>query len=102
MELNDEVPIDVDVYRRPTLENEQRGLDLLGRAIRRARRSWGVSQRVLSAWSGVPQSTISKLERGLAPGTTARRLGALILALDGVAFGPPPEPTDRPAPEDLV
>jgi DNA-binding transcriptional regulator YiaG len=86
------MPLDVDSYRRPTRENEQRGLDLLGDAIRIARRWRGLSQRTLSAHSGVSQSTISKLERGLAPGTSARRLAPLILVLGGATFGPIPRP----------
>lgn len=89
------MPLDVDYYRRPTLPNEQRGLDLLGDAIRLGRRDRGLSQRTLSARSGVPQSTISKLERGLAPGTTARRLAPLILVLGGATFGPTPRPIAR-------
>jgi transcriptional regulator with XRE-family HTH domain len=68
----------------PALPNEQQGLDALGRGIRERRRLLGLSQRSLAHLARVPQSTISRLERGLAPGTTMRRLGALILALDGL------------------
>jgi transcriptional regulator with XRE-family HTH domain len=71
------------------LPNEQRGLDALGRGIFERRRQFGLSQRALSAHAHVPQSTISRLERGLAPGTTMRRLGALINALDGLVVKAP-------------
>ncbi len=50
------------------------GLVLLGSAIRRARRELGLSQDQLERLSGVDQTTISRLERGLAPKTPAHRL----------------------------
>lgn len=50
------------------------GLVLLGSAIRRARRELGLSQDELERLSGVDQTTISRLERGLAPKTPSHRL----------------------------
>jgi ribosome-binding protein aMBF1 (putative translation factor) len=71
------------------LPNEQRGLDALGRSVFERRRALGLSQRGLSARAGVPQSMISRLERGLLPGTKLRRLGAILDALQGLVVRPP-------------
>ncbi len=80
---------DSNKYRRPTPRNQQLGLDLLGDALYAARVE-RFSQRELAFRAGVSQSTISRLERGLAPGVSVRRLGALILVLGGITIGPPP------------
>ncbi|HEY8438604.1 MAG TPA: helix-turn-helix transcriptional regulator [Candidatus Limnocylindrales bacterium] len=66
---------DSNKYRRPTPRNQQLGLDLLGDALYAARVE-RFSQRELAFRAGVSQSTISRLERGLAPGVSVRRLRA--------------------------
>ena len=45
-----------------------------GKLVRRCRRSSGLSQRRLGDRSGVSQSTISRLERGLVPGLATWKL----------------------------
>jgi hypothetical protein len=82
------VRFDSNKYRRPTPQNQQRGLDLLGEALYAARID-RFSQQELALRTGISQSTISRLERGLAPGVSVRRLGALILVLGGVTIGVP-------------
>jgi len=88
---------DSNRYRRPTNEYEQRALDILGDAIYEGRRRLGVTQRELAEWTATPQSTISRLERRIAPGTTVRRLAGLIVVLGGVSFGSPVRPPEPPA-----
>jgi transcriptional regulator with XRE-family HTH domain len=78
----------MDRYRRDPPEHEQRGLDAIGIAINEGRRRLGISQRALAARSGLSQSTISRLESGRSPGTRAKRLGVLFLALGGVEILP--------------
>jgi transcriptional regulator with XRE-family HTH domain len=70
----------------------ERGLEALGRAVYESRRRAGLSQAALEARSGVSQSVISRLERGVLLGLRLRRLAALIDALDGLVI----EPTRRP------
>ncbi|HEY7969976.1 MAG TPA: helix-turn-helix transcriptional regulator [Candidatus Limnocylindrales bacterium] len=59
----------------------QRGAEALGRAVVNARRRAGMSQRALAGRSGVDQPTISRLERGVLPGISLRRLAAIVAAL---------------------
>lgn len=59
--------IDDDPYARQLLVG-------LGRELRRARRRRGLSQDQLEVRSGVDQTAISRLERGLAPALPVRRL----------------------------
>ena len=54
----------------------------LGRAIQRARVSEVLSQEGLEARSEIDQSTISRLERGLAPGLRLDRLAQVLAGLD--------------------
>ena len=56
----------------------------LGRALRDARRGAGLTQVALAAKTGLPQGTISKIERGALPvsfDTLLRLLSALKLEL---------------------
>ena len=55
----------------------------IGIAVRNSRRATGVSQTVLAERSGVSQSTISRLERGAAPGLRLATLAAAISAMGG-------------------
>jgi ribosome-binding protein aMBF1 (putative translation factor) len=53
----------------------------LGAAIRDGRRQHGLTQMRLEALSGVDQSSISRLERGLAPGMKVYRLARILAVL---------------------
>jgi HTH-type transcriptional regulator/antitoxin HipB len=53
----------------------------LGNAIRRARRSLGLSQATLAEKTGLRQATISQIETGH-PGTKIETLLAVLAALD--------------------
>ena len=53
----------------------------LGRAIQHARMSQLLSQEALEARSEIDQSTISRLERGLAPGLRLDRLAQVLTGL---------------------
>jgi transcriptional regulator with XRE-family HTH domain len=53
----------------------------LGLAIQRARMSQLLSQEALEARSSIDQSTISRLERGLAPGLRLDRLAQVLAGL---------------------
>ena len=53
----------------------------LGAAIREGRRQHGLTQMRLEALSGVDQSSISRLERGLAPGMKVSRLARILAVL---------------------
>jgi DNA-binding XRE family transcriptional regulator len=59
----------------------QLGVELLGEAIRTARRRAGLSQRALAGRSGVDQPTISRLERGMLHSISLRRLAAIFAVL---------------------
>jgi transcriptional regulator with XRE-family HTH domain len=66
----------------------------VGRQVFFARVAQGLSQRQLERLCGVDQTTISRLERGLAPGLRLERL-ATIMAVLGIsdlrAIAPPPD-----------
>lgn len=53
----------------------------LGAAIREGRRQHGLTQMQLEALSGVDQTSISRLERGLAPGMKTSRLARILAVL---------------------
>ena len=59
----------------------QRDVETLGRAILAARRRAGLSQRALAERCGVDQPSISRLERGILPGISLRRLAAIVATL---------------------
>ena len=67
----------------------QKGLDLLGAAMRRARERKGWTQRELEARTGVDQSTISRFERGDRVGMRFSRLALIVGVLGGLEFDPP-------------
>ena len=56
-------------------------LEYLGDEVRLARLERGLSQAALAEWSGISQSTVSRFERGLTPGTGLITLGRLLQAL---------------------
>ncbi len=56
-------------------------LKRIGRGIAAARRAHGLSQLQLEQLSGVDQTTISRLEHGLAPGIRLERLARIAAAL---------------------
>jgi DNA-binding XRE family transcriptional regulator len=56
----------------------------LGEAVRQARRDHGLSQVALARLGGVSQSSISRLERGLAPQAPMHRIVTLGLVLGRV------------------
>jgi len=74
----------------PVDERVERGLEALGHAVREGRRRTGLSQAALQARSGVSQSVISRLERGVLGGLRLPRLARLIDALDGLDIEPLP------------
>lgn len=78
---------------------EQKGLTIIGDAVRRRRVTSGASQRQLAYWAGINQSTVSRLETGrlrtMRLVTLARVIGALRLPSDFLFRGAPPSPTRR-------
>ena len=58
-----------------------RALEAIGDDVRRARLEVGLSQDSLAAASGIAQSTISRIERGAAPGAGVERLARIMVAL---------------------
>jgi len=58
------------------------GVVAFGRELRAARRLRRLSQGALERASGVDQTTISRIERGLVPGTPVRRLAMLAAGLN--------------------
>lgn len=83
----------VDPRRRaePEIESLMRAL---GADIRRARWQAGISQSGLEVLSGVDQTTISRLENGIAPGLRLVRL-VTILAPIGLGSLKPSPVTER-------
>ena len=73
----------------------QKGLSLLGAAMKRARRRQGWSQRDLADRTGVHQSTISRFERGDRVGMRFSRFALIVGVLEGLEFLPP-ELVDEP------
>jgi transcriptional regulator with XRE-family HTH domain len=70
-------------YRDPAV---QRGMELIGAAVRRRRERLGLSQRDLERRARVDQTTISRLENGRRVGLRLARLARLVAALDGLDF----------------
>ena len=68
-------------------------LQVLGAVFRKLRAERGLSQRALAGRCGLSQSTISKLERGLAEGLRAAWIARLLAGLDGSVRN---LPDDRP------
>lgn len=63
-----------------------RHLVVIGRAFLRARRAHQLSQRGLAALSGVPQSTISRLETGRRPSIRVVHLARLVAVVGRVTI----------------
>ena len=57
-------------------------MELLGRWIREARLSAGMTQAQLARLAGMHQTTLSRLERGRLEGLRLHRLAAIIAVLD--------------------
>ena len=68
-------------------------LEMLGGVLRQLRGGRGLSQRGLAARSGLSQSTISRLECGLAEGARAACIARLLAGLDSRVRS---LPDDRP------
>jgi transcriptional regulator with XRE-family HTH domain len=69
--------------RRFTRADQRAALALgnLGRELRRARVSHGLSQQIVAAASGVQQAEVSRIETGRRPGATIRTLARLATAV---------------------
>ena len=89
-----DLPVDLDdpVYVERAPAARPTAMAKMGRAILRLRLFWGWSQQELEARSGVDQTTISRLERGVQHGLSIRRLAAILDALrvGNVTFDKPP------------
>jgi transcriptional regulator with XRE-family HTH domain len=70
-------------YRDPVV---QRGMELIGAAVRRRRERLGWSQRELERRTRVDQTTISRLENGRRVGLRLARLARLVAVLGGLDF----------------
>lgn len=64
-----------------------RALEAIGNDVRRARITVGLSQDTLAAMCDIAQSTISRIERGAAPGAGLERLSRIMVALDMRSLG---------------
>jgi transcriptional regulator with XRE-family HTH domain len=62
----------------------QRGWELLGLAVKRRRVAMGWSQRDLQRASGLNQSAISRLERGILSGIRFSTFARLVAAMNGL------------------
>jgi transcriptional regulator with XRE-family HTH domain len=69
-----------DRSSRSTLDERHRAR-AFGIAIQRLRLVWGWTQQRLADAAGVSQSTVSRIERGLAPRATLATIGRLLEAL---------------------
>jgi transcriptional regulator with XRE-family HTH domain len=67
--------------RRVERDSRPTAMEKIGRGVLRLRLYLGWSQATLEAKSGVDQTTISRLERGLQTGLSIRRLAAVLDAL---------------------
>ena len=72
----------------------QAGLDVIGAELKRMRLAADVTQIELEQVAGLDQSTISRVERGLAPRLTLYKYAWLLAALQG-RFGAIPRRPDR-------
>jgi transcriptional regulator with XRE-family HTH domain len=76
----------------PIDEPTAEALRILGRILYELRRQRGLSQRALAARCGLSQSTISRLENGLAPGVRVAWVARLLAGLDLDVPAPGQEP----------
>ena len=70
----------------------QRGWELLGAAVKRRRIAIGWSQRDLQRASGLNQSAISRLERGILSGIRFSTFARLVAAMNGLDLARPHPP----------
>lgn len=82
----------------PIDECTAEALRILGRILYELRRQRGLSQRALAARCGLSQSTISRLENGLAPGVRVAWIARLLAGLDLDIPAPGHEPWNAWAP----
>ena len=81
---------------RPREPIVQRGMDLVGDAVRRRRERLHWSQRELGRRTGIDQSSISRLENGHRCGLRWSRFVTLVAVLGGLDFPPDGMPRPRP------
>jgi transcriptional regulator with XRE-family HTH domain len=85
-----------DAYQRDRPRRNETPTDdtiEVGQRFRRGRQQAGLSQRRVAERSGISQSEISRLERGMTPGMSAYRVFAIAMALgDRFPFGICPHP----------
>jgi DNA-binding Xre family transcriptional regulator len=74
----------------------QRGWELLGLAVKRRRVALGWSQRDLQRASGLNQSVISRLERGILSGIRFSTFARLVAAMNGLDLERPHPPQRAP------
>jgi transcriptional regulator with XRE-family HTH domain len=91
---------------RPHDPRTKRVLERIGKTTMLARVGQGLSQRRLEALCGVDQSTICRLENGLAPGLRLDKLAKIIAVLGVDKFDQlrpirPTRPGDPPPPEAI-
>ncbi|MGZ6269418.1 MAG: helix-turn-helix domain-containing protein [Candidatus Limnocylindrales bacterium] len=70
------------MWEPPDASEVERTLVAFGSVLREARHARGMSQRALEGRAGPDQTTISRLERGLAPSTRLDAVCRIIAALD--------------------
>jgi transcriptional regulator with XRE-family HTH domain len=62
----------------------QRGWDLIGTAVKRRRVALGWSQRDVQRATGIHQTVISRLERGVLTGMRFSKFARLVAAMNGL------------------
>ena len=62
----------------------QRGWDILGAAVKRRRLALGWSQRDVQRATGIHQTVISRLERGVLTGIRFSKFARLVAAMNGL------------------
>jgi transcriptional regulator with XRE-family HTH domain len=68
-------------YQGP--DEDRDALEALGRAVRFARQQSSLTQRELEALTGVDQTAISRMERGVVPGMGLVRFARIAMVLSG-------------------
>ena len=71
-------------WATPIPQPSDEALERIGVGLRWARRRRGMTQRQLSMASGVPQSTISRIENGLRPTAKATTIAQLVHVLGAI------------------
>ena len=61
-----------------------KGLMLIGRSVKAARRAHLLSQRKLADWAQIDQSAVSRLENGLARGMKLKSIGRIVAIMPDV------------------